>query len=98
MGYPIKTGRAPGRPLSRTSVLVAAVAAVAFGWPLEAAAHDVADGTLAATIRASGHPCARVIEKERSGEGSSIWRVHCNSGQFRVTMKSDSTAEVVPID
>ncbi len=98
MRYPITTDRVSGQPLFRTSVLVAAVAAVAFGWLVEAAAHDVADGTLAAAIRASGHPCARVIEKERSGEGSSIWRVRCNSGRFQVTMKGDSTAEVVPID
>ena len=96
--YPITTDRTLGQPISRTSALVAAVAAIAFGWLAEVAAHEVADGTLAAAIRASGHPCARVIEKERSGEGSSIWRVRCNSGRFQVTMKGDSTAEVVPID
>jgi hypothetical protein len=98
MGHPITNDRTLRQPLSRTSVLVAVLAAVAFGWLAEAAAHDVADGTLAAAIRASGHPCARVIEKERSGEGSSIWRVRCNSGRFQVTMKGDSAAEVVPID
>lgn len=98
MRYPITTERAPGRPLSRTSVLIAAVAAVTFGWLAEAAAHEVADGTLAAAIRASGHPCAWVIEKKRADEGSSTWHVRCNSGRFQVTMKSDSTTEVVSMD
>jgi len=89
---------ASGRRILRTSILVTAVGAVAFGWLIGAAAHEMSNGKLAAAIRANGHPCARVIEKERSSEGSSVWRVRCNSGRFRVTMKSDSTAEVVPID
>lgn len=98
MRHSISTERARGRPLSRTSVLIAAVAAVTFGWLVEVAAHDVADGTLAAAIRANGYPCARVIEKKRAGEGSSTWHVRCNSGRFQVRMKSDSTAEVVSLD
>jgi hypothetical protein len=71
---------------------------IAFGWLVGAAAHEVAAGTLAAAIRASGHPCARVIESERVSEGASVWRVRCNSGRFQVTMKGDSPAEVVPLD
>jgi hypothetical protein len=74
------------------------VGAVAFGWLIGAAAHEMSNGKLAAAIRANGHPCARVIEKERLSEGSSVWRVRCNSGRFRVTMKGDSASEVVPID
>jgi hypothetical protein len=79
-------------------MLIAAVGAVALGRMSGAAAEDVAPGKLAATIRASGHPCARVIESERSSEGSSVWRVRCNSGLFQVTLKGDSAAEVVPLD
>jgi hypothetical protein len=87
-----------GRRILRTSILVTAAGAVAFGWLIGAAAHEMSNGKLAAAIRANGHPCARVIEKERSSEGPSVWRVRCNSGRFRVTMKGDSASEVVPID
>ena len=98
MGHPVTNDRTLRQPLSRTSVLVAVLAAVAFGWLAEAAAHDVADGTLAAAIRASGHPRARVIEKERAGEGSTAWRVRCNSGLFQVTLRDGAAAEVSPLD
>ncbi len=94
----VMTHSVSGRRISRTSILVAAVGAVALGWLIGAAAHEVSNGMLAAAIRASGNPCARVIEKERSSEGSSVWRVRCNSGRFQVTMKGDSATEVVPID
>ena len=89
---------ASGRRILRNLTLVIGVGAVAFGWLIGAAAHEISNGKLAAAIRANGHPCARVIEKERSSEGSSVWRVRCNSGRFRVTMKGDSATEVVPID
>ena len=92
------TNNVSGRQILRTSILVAAMGAVALGWLTGAAAHEVSNGKLAAAIRASGNPCARVIEKERSSEGSSVWRVRCNSGRFQVTMKGDSATEVVPID
>ena len=92
------TNSASGRRILRTAIPVAAVGVVAFGWLIGAAAHEVSNGKLAAVIRASGYPCARVIEKERSSEGSSVWRVRCNSGHFQVTMKGDSASEVVPID
>ncbi|TDI94131.1 MAG: hypothetical protein E2O75_00585 [Chloroflexi bacterium] len=87
-----------GRRILRTSITVAAVGVVSFGWLIGVAAHGVSNGELAAAIRASGNPCARVIEKERLSEGSSVWRVRCNSGRFQVTMKADSAPEVVPID
>ena len=89
---------ASGRRILRNLTLVIAVGAVAFGWLTGAAAHEMSNGKLAGAIRANGHPCARVIEKERSSEESSVWRVRCNSGRFRVTMKGDSATEVVPID
>ncbi len=89
---------ASGRRILRNLTLVIAVGAVAFGWLIGAAAHEMSNGKLAAAIRANGHPCARVIEKERSSEESSVWRVRCNSGRYRVTMKGDSASEVVPID
>lgn len=89
---------ASGWRILRTSILVAAMGAVALGWRIGAAAHEVSNGKLAAAIRASGNPCARVIEKERSSEDPSVWRVRCNSGQFQVTMKGDSATKVVPID
>ncbi len=89
---------ASGRRILRTSIPVTAVGVFAFGWLIGAAAHEMSNGKLAAAIRANGHPCARVIEKERSSEESSVWRVRCNSGHFQVTMKGDSAPEVVPID
>ena len=89
---------ASGRRILRTSIPVAAMGVFAFGWLIGVAAQDVSNGMLAATIRASGNPCARVIEKERSSEESSVWRVRCNSGHFQVTMKGDSATEVVPVD
>ena len=57
---------------------------------------EVENGTLAAAIRASGQPCASVIEKEHQGD--SLWLVRCNSGRFQVRLIDDSTAEVVPLD
>ena len=88
------SGTRPWRP----SIAMAAMGAIAFGWLTVVTAHDVANGTLAAAIRSSGHPCGRVIEKERVGESGSVWRVRCNSGHFQVTMKGDSATKVVPID
>ena len=88
------SGTRPWRP----SIAMAAMGAIAFGWLTVVTAHDVANGTLAAAIRSSGHPCDRVIEKERSGESASVWRVRCNSGRFLVTMKGDVASEVVALD
>ena len=98
MRSPAIINSASGQRILRTSILVTAVGAVAFGWLIGGAAHEVSNGELAAAIRASGNPCARVIEKERSSEGASVWCVRCNSGHFQVTMKGDSVPEVVPID
>ncbi len=98
MQSPARTNSASGRRILRTSIPVAAMGVIAFGWLIGVAAQDVSNGELAAAIRASGKPCARVIEKERSSEKSSVWRVRCNSGHFQVTMKGDSASEVVPID
>lgn len=98
MQKPAIINSASGRRILRTSITVVAVGVVSFGWLIGVAAHDVSNGELAAAIRASGNPCARVIKKERLGEGQSVWRVHCNSGHFQVTMKADSAPEVVPID
>ncbi len=77
------------------SVKIALVAA-SMGWLGAAAAQEIADGTLAAAIRESGHACAHVISKERAGD--SVWRVRCNSGRFQVTMNQGSTPQVIPID
>ncbi len=98
MQSPAITNSASGRRILRTSIPVAAMGVIAFGWQIGVAAHDVSNGELAAAIRASGKPCARVIEKERSSERPSVWRVRCNSGHFQVKMKGDSAPEVVPID
>ena len=98
MGFPATSDSAERRRIPRTSIPVAVLGAVAFLWLIGAAAEEVANGTLSAAIRASGHPCTRVIEKKRASEGSSAWRVRCNSGSFLVTIKCDSTSEVVPLD
>ena len=71
---------------------------VAFGCLTGALAGDVPDGALSAAIRSSGHPCAKVVEKEASSGGSSVWQVRCNSGRFQVTQKDDSTFAVVVLD
>ena len=71
---------------------------VACGWLTGVVAGDVPDGELAAAIRGSGHPCAKVIEKEPSSGGSSVWQVRCNSGRFQVTRKDDSMFTVVALD
>ncbi len=74
----------------------ATLLALAFGGFAPVVAQEVENGTLAAAIRASGHPCARVLEKEH--QGGSVWLVRCNSGRFQVTLTDSSAAEVVPID
>jgi hypothetical protein len=80
----------------RTWSLVAAASIAACGWLVNVAAQEVASGKFAAAIRASGHPCARVIES--ASKGDSIWHVRCNAGWYEVTKKADSTVEVVPLD
>jgi hypothetical protein len=77
---------------------IVAGGAVAFGCSAGALAGDVPDGALSAAIRSSGHPCAKVVEKEPSSGGSSVWQVRCNSGRFQVTQNDDSTFAVVAID
>lgn len=54
MAHPTTTYRPPDGLLSRAAVVVAAATVIAFGWLAGAAAHDVANGTLAAAIRAGG--------------------------------------------
>jgi hypothetical protein len=70
--------------------------AIAIGGVSGVGAQEVAEGTLAAAIRSSGHPCSRVIES--TSEGSWQWKVRCNSGWYRVTKNNDSTLEVTPLD
>lgn len=88
--------RASTRRVSRASTGVAIAVAAAYAWLASAAAQEVAAGTFAAAIRASGHPCERVIES--AGKGDSIWHVRCNAGWYEVTKKGDSTFEVVPLE
>ena len=63
---------------------------------------EIMSGSVAAAIRAAGHPCAHVIEmdrlKEEAAEGYTAWDVRCNSGRFKVTFKGDTGSEVVPLD
>ena len=70
--------------------------AMALSWLATAAAQDIPDGTLAAAIRASGHACDHVIDKQAAGE--SVWNVRCNSGHFQVTMTEGSNPQVAKID
>lgn len=62
---------------------------------------DVATGSVIAAIREAGYPCAHVVNMERSTEGVSqgltVWKVRCNSGQFKVIFKGDTGSEVVPL-
>jgi hypothetical protein len=96
MRMEIQKERAPRpRRLRPWSGLVAA-GLVALGWLASAAAQDIAAGTFAAAIRASGHPCERVIES--ASKGDSVWHVRCNAGWYEVTKKGDSTFQVVPLE
>jgi len=81
---------------SRIATSVAGTAAVV--WLTATGAQEVPNGEMAAAIRASGNPCERVIEQERTSKDSPVWRVRCNSGHFQVTMKGDSQPEVVALD
>ena len=88
--------RAARRHLPRAKSAAALAGTVALGCLMDAAAQEVAAGKFAATIRASGHPCARVIES--ASKGDSVWHVRCNAGWYEVTKKGDSKAKVVPLD
>lgn len=96
MQIPIFAHRPSRGHLLRTATVMAAAIIAAFASLATAAAEEVAAGKFAATIRASGHPCARVIES--ASKGSSVWHVRCNAGWYEVTKKDDSTVEVVPLD
>lgn len=98
MRKPTTVDRIFGQRLLRTWVTAAFVGTAAVVWLTGADAQEVSNGELAAAIRASGNPCQRVIEKERTSKSSSVWRVRCNSGHFQVTMKGDSEPEVVSLD
>jgi hypothetical protein len=75
-----------------------AVIAIALCWLTAAAADDIPNGTLAGAIRASGHPCERVLSKEQISQNPSTWQVRCNSGSFQVTMTKDAPPKVVRLD
>lgn len=96
MQHPTVTKNSFLQRRKRTSVTTAGLGVVAAAWLTVAAGQDVANGTLAAAIRASDHPCDRVIDKERVS--ASVWRVRCNSGHFQVTLKDSGNPEVVPLD
>lgn len=81
---------------SGVKIVFAVAGGVALGWLADATAGDVAVGDFAAAIRASGHPCAHVIESKSKGD--SVWHVRCNAGWYEVTRKSDSMVKVVPLD
>jgi len=81
-----------------SSIAVAALSVLAVGWLTVVAAQDMANGTLAAAIRASNQPCDRVLEKKRVSEKPAVWRVRCNSGYYEVTMTGDTATGVVSID
>jgi len=70
--------------------------AMALSWLATAAAQDIPDGTLAGAIRASGHACDHVIDKQAAGE--SVWNVRCNSGHYQVTMTDIDNPQVVKIE
>ena len=69
---------------------------------VSAGEQEVMSGSVAAAIRAAGHPCAHVIEMDRSKEGAAegftVWDVRCNSGRFKVTFTGDTGSEVVSLD
>lgn len=60
-----------------------------------AMAEETGDGTLAAAIRASGHPCKKIVEKSGT---EPFWQVTCNSGRYTVSKQEDDTFTVAPLD
>jgi hypothetical protein len=68
----------------------------------ETSKQEVMSGSVAASIREAGHPCAHVIRMDRLSEGAAegftVWDVRCNSGRFKVRFKGDTGSDVVPID
>ena len=60
-----------------------------------AVAGETGDGTLAAAIRASGHPCKKIVEKSGT---EPFWQVTCNSGRYSVSKQKDDTFTVAPLD
>lgn len=93
-----KTIRHAARRAAVPGWLPISAGAAALCWLIAAPAGDVADGTLAAAIRGSGHPCAKIVEKQHAGEASAVWQVRCNSGRFQLTEKDDATFEVTALD
>lgn len=81
------------------ATLLACLILISASW---AGDQEVMSGSVAAAIREAGHPCAHVIQMDRSKEGAaegySVWNVSCNSGRFKVTFKGDTGSEVVPLD
>ena len=78
-----------------------ALGVLTVGWLVAASAQDPPRGVLAAAVRSSGQPCARVLEAEQTGKAASdatVYRVRCNSGLFQVTMKDGVASEVVPLE
>lgn len=55
-------------------------------------AEEMSNGEMAGIIRSAGHPCARVLDLQSTGENS--WRVECNSGSFYVTRNEDGQFSV----
>jgi len=88
----------PARSRFRAGLL-AALASMPIAW---AGDTDIASGSVAAAIRAAGHPCAHVVNMERSTEGAAqgfiVWKVRCNSRAYKVIFKGDTGSEVIPLD
>ena len=87
---------APRRGIST----VALIGALATGGLAEVSAQEVAPGKVAAAIRSSGQPCARVIEQKPVGEsedGTVTLEVRCNSGLFEVKVRDGVPSEVSPL-
>lgn len=80
--------RTPGKLMAATVLAIVGSAGVA--------AQEIADGTLAAAIRSSGHACSHVVETVN--EGPSTWKVKCNAGTYRVSKNPDATLAVTPLD
>lgn len=98
MWKPTTINRIFGQGMLRSRIAASVAGTTAAVWLTATGAQEVPNGEMAAAIRASGNPCERVIEQERTSKDSPVWRVTCNSGHFQVTMKADSEPEVVALD
>ena len=81
-------------PYHALSILI--VILIVIGSIPQLSAEEVSHGEMAGIIRTAGHPCARVLDLQRTGKNS--WNVKCNSGSFLVTRDTNGEFTIAASD